>query len=77
VADVLAVTDVVVTGNVVLDEPAGTVTVAGTPATVELDARLITRSPAGATPVRVMVPTDEFPPTTEDGDTDTAWRTVP
>ena len=48
VAVVAAVTAVVVTGNVTLEEPAGTVTLAGTVTALELSERATTSPPAGA-----------------------------
>ena len=48
VADVDAVTDVVLTANAALEAPAGTVTLPGTVATLELLDRVTTAPPAGA-----------------------------
>jgi hypothetical protein len=51
--------------------PAATVTVAGTDASVLSDASVTTVPPAGAAPVRTMVPVDVFEPTTLLGATET------
>ena len=60
-----AVTLAVVTPNVALVAPAGTVTFAGTvAAAVLLLDSVTTAPPAGAALVRVAVPVDAFPPTT-------------
>src|SRR2546427_513478 len=67
VAEVDAVTDTVVTVNVALVGPAGTVTVptGGTLAAAGLLLeRVTTAAPAGAAAVRVPVDTEELPPTT-------------
>ena len=65
-----AVTAFVVIGKVAVVAPAATVTLAGTVAAAVLELlRLTTAPPAGAPAVRVTVPCDEFPPTTEVGDT--------
>ena len=64
VADVAVVTAVVVTLKLALVAPAGTVTLAGVEAAVELSARDTTTPPLGAAPVNVTVPVDELPPTT-------------
>ena len=64
VAVVLAATGVVVIVKVAEDEPSGTVTVAGTTATAELDETETTIPPAGALPLRKTVPTVDAPPTT-------------
>src|SRR2546425_6751652 len=67
VAEVDAVTDTVVTLNVVLVLPAGTVTLptAGTLATaVLLLKRVTTAPPVGAVALNVTVATEELPPTT-------------
>jgi hypothetical protein len=61
------VTAVVVTVNVLLVVPAGTVTLAGTVAAAEVSDRVTTVPPAGAAAVRVTVPVDEAPPATLDG----------
>jgi hypothetical protein len=61
-------TPFVVIGKVALAEPAGTVTVAGTVAAdVLLLCRLTDTPPVGATPVRLTVPVEPLPPTTELG----------
>jgi hypothetical protein len=55
----------VVTLNVALVDPAGTVTLSGTVATnVLLLARVTTAPPAGAIPLSLTVPVEELPPTT-------------
>ena len=60
-------TETVVTVNVVLALPAGTVTLAGTVAAeLLLDSDTIV-PPAGAAPLSVTVPVEGFPPTTEVG----------
>jgi hypothetical protein len=61
-------TAVVVTGNVVLALPPGTVTLPGTVATERLllDSDT-TAPPAGAGPLSVTVPVEPMPPTTENG----------
>ena len=64
VAVVVIVTEVVVTGNVADEEPAGTSTVAGTAALPLLLPRETTAPAAGAGPVRVTVPVDDDPPVT-------------
>src|SRR3989442_9825610 len=67
VAEVDAVTDTVVTVNVALVRPAGTVTLptAGTLAAAGLLLeRVTTTPPAGAAALRVTVATEELPPTT-------------
>ena len=58
----------VATGVVVIENPtdvapAGTVTVAGTPAEVELLDRLTATPPVGAAALRVTVPSAVYPPT--------------
>jgi hypothetical protein len=77
VAVVAAVTDVVVTVKVALVAPAGTVTLAGTVAAVELSESDTAAPPAGAAAVNVTVPVDELPPTTLVGLTDTAESVGP
>ena len=65
VRDVDAVTDVVLTVNVALKAPAGTVTLAGTVAALVLLLDSVTTAPpAGAAFVRLAVPCDVLPPTT-------------
>lgn len=62
-------TPLVVIVNVALVEPAGINTLAGTCATdVLVLCKLTTIPPAGAAPLKVTVPVDGFPPTTEVGD---------
>jgi hypothetical protein len=54
--------------NVTLLDPAGTVTLGGTVATSGLLLAKVTTTPAfGAVPVKVTVPMDGLPPTTEVG----------
>src|SRR5260370_959854 len=68
VTDVDAVTVLVLTVNVALLAPAGTVTVAGTvAAAVLLLVRLTTAPPLGAGPLSVTVPVEGFPPVTLTG----------
>ena len=64
VAEVEAVTEVVVTVKLALLAPAGTVTLAGTVAAVELSESDTTAPPVGAALVRVNVPCDVAPPVT-------------
>jgi hypothetical protein len=64
VADVEEATDVVVTVNVSLVCPAGTVTLAGTVAAVALLESETTEPPSAAAPLRVTVPVEELPPAT-------------
>ena len=66
----VAVTAVVVMGNVAVELPAGTVTVAFTVAEAELDRETVT-PPAGAAPLKVTVPVEDVPPVTLVGFTDT------
>lgn len=63
-----AATAVVVTVNVAVVAPLGTVTDVGTVATMllELSVTVVPVDPAG--PLNVTVPVDEFPPTTAVGD---------
>jgi hypothetical protein len=69
-------TVLVVTENVAVVDPAGTVTLgAATCATpVLLLERLTTAPPVGAGPLRVTVPVEELPPVTETGFRDTELR---
>jgi len=68
-----AATATVVTVNVVLLEPAGTVTDAGTVAFLLLDVRATGSAPPVETaPTSVTVPVEELPPATDVGVTDTA-----
>jgi len=73
-ATVALVTAVVVTVNVRLVDPAGTVTLAGSLTDVELSDRAITAPPDGAAALSVTLPVDELPPTTVVGFTDNAER---
>ena len=60
-----ALTTLVLTVNVALEAPAATVTLAGTRAAVVLLLESATCAPpAGASPLKVTVPVEEFPPTT-------------
>ena len=59
----------VVTVNVADLAPAGMVTLAGTTALVLLDVKVTAEPPVGAGPLRVTVPVEDIPPTTEVGDT--------
>ena len=67
VAVVVVATAVVLTVKVAEVAPAGTVTLAGRVAFVELDDNVMTMPPVGAVPVRVTVPVEVFPPTTSVG----------
>jgi hypothetical protein len=64
-------TAAVFTVNVVDDDPAVTVTEAGTTALVMLEDNAIFVPPVGAGPLNVAVPVEGFPPTTEVGDRET------
>src|SRR5262249_5707116 len=64
VAVASAVTVFVVTGNVALVAPAGTVTLAGTVTAPELSERVTTRPPAGATEFNSTLPCAAVPPVT-------------
>lgn len=66
-----ALTCVVVTVNVALGEPSGTVTLAGTLAAALLLDSATVNPPAGATAVRPTIPCEDEPPTTVVGFTDT------
>lgn len=69
IANVLLETGVVVIAKVTLLEPAGTVTLEETFATVELlEERVTETPPVGASPFSVTVPVDEVPPVTELGE---------
>ena len=76
-ADVEAVTDVVVTVKVALVAPAGTVTLNGTVAAVELHESETDPPPLGAGALNVTVPVDEAPPSTLVGLSDTVESTGP
>ncbi|MBI2219171.1 MAG: hypothetical protein HYU51_17965 [Candidatus Rokubacteria bacterium] len=67
-------TEVVVTVNVALVAPAGTVTLAGTVAAVLLLDSVTTAPPVGAAAVNVAVPVEEAGPTTLVGFTDSDDR---
>jgi hypothetical protein len=64
VADVVVVTELVVTAKDALLALPGTVTVAGVCAATLLSERLTTKPPLGAGPLKVTVPLEEVPPTT-------------
>jgi hypothetical protein len=69
---VAADTGTVVIGKVAMDAPPATVTVAGTVATTALPLASVTVTPAvGATPDKVTVPVEPFPPIKVDGSSDT------
>jgi hypothetical protein len=72
VADVDAVTEVVVIVKLALVAPAGTVTVAGTAAAFELSVTDTATPPLGAAPLKVTVPVEELPPATLAGFSDNA-----
>lgn len=72
VTGVDVVTALVPIANVAVVEPCATVTLAGTVATVLLLDSDTANPPLGAAAVSVTVPCDPFPPTTEDGLTETA-----
>ncbi len=85
VDDVVAVTLLVETVKVTVVAPAGTVTLAATVAAVVLlDVSVTTVPPAGAGPLRVIVPVLEAPPFTDVGFSTTeigagvgvTWRTA-
>src|SRR2546423_402516 len=66
--DVLALTMLVVIGNVALFEPSAILTVAGILITPEgLAVRDTIAPPAGAVPERMTVPVEKFPPVTVSG----------
>ena len=67
VTAVAVATDEVVTVKVLLVEPAGTVTLAGTDAAAELSDSDTTAPPLGAAALSLTVPVDDAPPTTEVG----------
>jgi hypothetical protein len=70
-----AATALVLTVNVALLAPATTVTLAGTLAAVVLLLESVTIAPpAGAAPLRVTVPVEEFPPVTLVGFSESAER---
>jgi hypothetical protein len=74
---VVELTELVVIGNVADSEPAGTVILGGTVALeVSLLARATTVPPVGATPFRVTVPVDPYPPVTDAGVIVTAVRVL-
>ena len=64
VADVAAATGAVVTVNVALVAPAGTVTLAGTLVALEFSESETATPPLGAAALNVTVPVDAVPPTT-------------
>lgn len=77
VADVEAVTDVVVTVKFALVAPAGTVTLAGTAAALESSESETAPPPVGAAALNVTVPVEAPPPTRLVGFSDTADRVAP
>src|SRR5712692_7413144 len=64
VTGVDAATALVFTGKVALVTPTGTVTLEGTLAALLLLERATVAPPAGAAPLSVTVPVEEFPPVT-------------
>lgn len=72
VTGVDAVTLAVVIAKASLVAPCGTVTLAGTVVALLLSASVTTNPPEGAAAVKVTVPCDGLPPTTDVGLTDTA-----
>src|SRR5437867_2416855 len=76
-ADVEAVTEVVVTVKVALVAPAGTMMVAGTVAALELHDSVTVPPPLSAGALKVTVPVAGVPPTTLIGFNDTVERTGP
>src|SRR5437899_6535801 len=76
-ADVEAVTEVVVTVKVALVAPAGTMMVAGTVAALELHDSVTVPPPLSAGALKVTVPVAAVPPTTLIGLNDTVERTGP
>ncbi len=77
VAEVGEADATVVTVNVALIAPNGTVTELGTVADGELLVRLTTFPPSGASKDRVTVPVEVEPPTTDVGDRDTEDKVWP
>jgi hypothetical protein len=77
VAVVVAVTVLVVIVKLAVDDPAGTVTLAGVDAADELSDSETTAPPLGAAALRVTVPLEALPPRTLVGLTDTADRVGP
>ena len=73
VAEVEVVTELVFTVNVVLAVPAGTVTLAGTVAALELLERPTGAPPLGASARGVTVPVEGEPPVTLVGLTETEY----
>ena len=72
IAEVDALTVLVVTVKLALVLPASIVTLAGTVTAVELSESDMTAPPVGAAAVKVAVPVEELPPTTLVGFTETA-----
>src|SRR5262245_17454005 len=71
----VVVTDEVVAVNEADDDPAATVTLAGTPTTAGLALDSVTATPpVGAAPLSVTVPVDDTPPTTLEGFTPSEVR---
>ena len=77
VADVEAVTDVVVTVKLALVAPAGTVTLAGTVVALEFSESDTAAPPLGAAALKVTVAVEELPPTTVVGLSDKAESVAP
>jgi len=67
----LDVVDIVVTGNVAMEEPAGTLTLAGTKAGAPSVHKSTTMPPAGAGPASITLPVAGAPPTIVTGSTET------
>jgi hypothetical protein len=67
VTEFAELTGMVVTVNVALVAPSTTVTLAGIDALALLPDSVTTAPPAGAKPVKVTVPVEEFPPVTAVG----------
>ena len=70
-AVVFVVTALVITENVAVLAPAGTVTLKGTVAELMFDQRVTTSPPGPARPFRMTVPVREEPPTTVVVDSET------
>ena len=69
--DVAAETTLVLIVNVADEEPAATVTEAGTVALADVDESFTTDPPEGAIPERVTVPVEGVPPATVAGSSET------
>ena len=77
VAEVAAVTEVLVTVKLALLAPAATVTLAGTPVALELSASDTVAPPLGAAALKLTVPVEVLPPTTLPGLSETAVSVAP